>query len=95
MQSNHTLLFDARAATRDFPGINRYIRELLAALLPELQPDERLHVILPKETEIPCLDHPSVTIHRVDADPPPSAATGKRFGWCVRSGRRSFMPPTS
>jgi len=68
MQSNHTLLFDARAATRDFPGINRYIRELLAALLPELEPDERLHVILPEKADIPCLDHPSVTLHRVEAD---------------------------
>ena len=39
MQSNHTLLFDARAATRDFPGINRYIRELLAAIkaIPEIE----------------------------------------------------------
>ncbi len=68
MQSNHTLLFDARAATRDFPGINRYIRELLATLLPELEPNERLHVILPEKAEIPCLDHPSVTLHRVEAD---------------------------
>jgi len=68
MESNHTLLFDARAATRDFPGIDRYIRALLAALLPDLRPDERLHVILPEETEIPCLAHPGVTLHRVDAD---------------------------
>ena len=68
MESNHTLLFDARAATRDFPGIDRYIRALLAALLPDLRPDERLHVILPEETEIPCLAHPGVTLQRVDAD---------------------------
>lgn len=44
-----TLLFDARAATRDFPGIDRYIRALLAALLPDLWLDERLHVILPED----------------------------------------------
>ncbi|HRR33235.1 MAG TPA: glycosyltransferase family 1 protein [Kiritimatiellia bacterium] len=68
MANDHTLLFDARAATPDYPGIDRYIRALLAALLPDLRPDERLHVILPQETEIPCLDHPGVTIHRVDAN---------------------------
>ena len=87
MESNHTLLFDARAATRDFPGIDRYIRALLTTLLPDLRPDERLHVILPEETAIPCLDHPSVTIHRVDAD-----LTTFRSHWQTLKLARAIRP---
>jgi alpha-1,3-rhamnosyl/mannosyltransferase len=63
-----TILFDARAATRAYPGIDRYIRSLLAAILPELRADERLHVILPPGARIACLDHPAVTVHAVGAD---------------------------
>jgi alpha-1,3-rhamnosyl/mannosyltransferase len=63
MEGAHTILFDARTATRAFPGINRYIRSLLAALVPKLHADEHLHVILSPETTIPCLDNPHVTIH--------------------------------
>ncbi|HQL49880.1 MAG TPA: glycosyltransferase family 1 protein [Kiritimatiellia bacterium] len=87
MASDHTLLFDARAATRDFPGIDRYIRELLAALLPDLRPDERFHVILPEAMEIPCLDHTGVTIHRVDAD-----LTTFRSHWQTLRLARSIRP---
>ena len=66
MENHHTILFDARTATRAYPGINRYIRSLLSAMIPELQPDEKLHVILSPETTIPCLDHPQVTTHLTD-----------------------------
>lgn len=67
MEDRHTILFDARTATSAFPGINRYIRSLLAALIPELCEDEKLHVILPPDTEIPCLAHPRVTTHATGA----------------------------
>ncbi len=66
MDATHTILFDARTATRAYPGINRYIRSLLAAMLPELRPDERLHVILPPDTMIPCLNHPNVITYATD-----------------------------
>ncbi len=67
MDETHTILFDARTATHAYPGINRYIRSLLAAIMPELRPDERLHVILPPDTEMPCLLDPRVTTHPTDA----------------------------
>jgi len=68
MADPHTILFDARTATGEYPGINRYIRSLLAAMLPELHDDERLHVILPPDTEIAALtDDPRVTLHRTQA----------------------------
>jgi len=64
----HTLLFDARTASDAYPGINRYIRSLLAAMLPELCPDERLHVILPPNNEISGLrDDPRVTAYPTDS----------------------------
>ena len=66
MDGHHTILFDARTATRAYPGINRYIRSLLAAMIPELRPDERLHVILPPDTVIPCLEHRSVATYVTD-----------------------------
>ena len=66
MDGIHTILFDARTATLAYPGINRYIRSLLAAMIPELRPDERLHVILPPDTEIPCLDQSNVTTYTTD-----------------------------
>lgn len=68
MDGNHTILFDARAATHTYPGIDRYIRSLLAAMLPKLTPEEHLHVILPFGVQIPCLAHPNVTTYTVDAD---------------------------
>jgi alpha-1,3-rhamnosyl/mannosyltransferase len=68
MSDTHTIHFDARAATRTYPGVDRYIRSLRAAMLPELRPDEHMHVILPPDTRIACLDHPNVTPHTVDAD---------------------------
>jgi len=67
MDGFHTILFDARTATRAYPGINRYIRSLLAAMLPQLHDDERLHVLLPPDTEIPFLAHPRVTTHATQA----------------------------
>ena len=68
MDGTHSILFDARTATHAYPGINRYIRSLLMAMLPELRPDEHLHVVLPPETDFPFLDHPCVTRHVVDAE---------------------------
>jgi hypothetical protein len=47
MDGVHTILFDARTATPAYPGISRYIRSLLAAMVPELRAGERLHVICP------------------------------------------------
>lgn len=67
MDGTHTILFDARTATQAYPGINRYIRSLLAALTPKLRADERLHVILPPDTDIPCLRVPQVTTYATDA----------------------------
>jgi alpha-1,3-rhamnosyl/mannosyltransferase len=67
MDGTHTILFDARTATRAYPGINRYIRSLFASLVPELREDEHLHVILPPDTEIPCLSDPHVTTHATGA----------------------------
>jgi alpha-1,3-rhamnosyl/mannosyltransferase len=69
MEAAHTIVFDARTATPSYPGINRYIRSLLANLIPELRPDERLHVILPPGTEIPCLLDPRIVTHPTDAPP--------------------------
>ena len=69
MNGQHTILFDARTATNAFPGINRYIRSLLGSLIPLLREDEHLHVILPPDTEIPCLADPHVTIHPTSAQP--------------------------
>lgn len=66
MEGFHTILFDARTASGAYPGINRYIRSLLAAMLPELRDDEALHVLLPPNTEIPFLEHPRVTTHATD-----------------------------
>jgi len=68
MDGRHTILFDARTATAAFPGIDRYIRSLLAALIPELRPDEHLHVILPPGTEFAFLQDPHVTTHTTNAD---------------------------
>lgn len=69
MDSRHIILFDARTATKDYPGINRYIRSLLSAIIPLLQSDEQLHVILPPDTEIDFLNNrPNVTTHPTDAD---------------------------
>ena len=68
MDGSHTLLFDARTATRAYPGVNRYIRSLLASLLPELRPNEHLHVVLPPNADMPFLNHPCVTTHVIDAD---------------------------
>lgn len=68
MKSEHTILFDARAAVNEYPGMNRYIRSLLTNLVPLLNPDEQLHVILSPEADaLPCLLHPRVTTHRVSA----------------------------
>jgi len=67
MESRHSILFDARTATSAYPGINRYIRSLLAAMIPELLEDEDLHVILPPDTQIPCLAHPRVTTHATES----------------------------
>jgi len=67
MDGPHTILFDARTATDAFPGINRYIRSLLSALIPLLREDEHLHVILPPDTDIPCLNAPCVTVHKTTA----------------------------
>lgn len=68
MSEQHTILFDARTATKEYQGINRYIRSLLAAMLPELRDDERLHVILPPDVEIePLADDSRVTLHRTQA----------------------------
>jgi len=67
MEGLHTILFDARTATRAYPGINRYIRSLLGALIPELREDEHLHVVLSPDSTIPCLDHPRVTSYTTDA----------------------------
>jgi alpha-1,3-rhamnosyl/mannosyltransferase len=63
MADYHTILFDARTATSENPGLNRYIRSLLSAMLPLLHEDERLHVILPPDTEIAFLDHCQVVTH--------------------------------
>ncbi len=66
MVENHTILFDARTATNEYPGLNRYTRSLLSAMLPMLREDERLHVILPPDTVIDFLDHPKVATHPTD-----------------------------
>jgi alpha-1,3-rhamnosyl/mannosyltransferase len=67
MDALHTILFDARTATPDYPGVNRYIRSLLAAMVPLLREDERLHVILPPGADISCLCDPRVLTHPTDA----------------------------
>lgn len=67
MNSLHNILVDARTATRDYPGINRYIRSLLGAMIPELREDEHLHVILAPDSAIPCLCHPQVTTYATHA----------------------------
>ena len=67
MSRKHAILFDARTATNAFPGINRYIRSLLAAVIPHLREDEHLHVILPPDTVIPCLSDPHVTTYPTSA----------------------------
>lgn len=68
MVEYHTILFDARTATSDNPGLNRYIRSLLASMLPLLREDERLHVILPPDTEIGFLNHTQVVTHPTEHD---------------------------
>lgn len=68
MNKKHTILIDARAATRAHLGIKRYVRSLLEALIPELSDDEVLHVILsPEAEEMPFLAHPKVTCHLTTA----------------------------
>lgn len=68
MDSKHTILIDARAATPAQLGIHRYVRSLLAAMIPELADDEVLHVILSPETEaMPFLLHPRVICHQTGA----------------------------
>lgn len=67
MPQTHTILFDARTATHAYPGIDRYIRSLLAAMVPELRADEHLHVIVPPEEDLPCLQSPQVTAHATRA----------------------------
>jgi hypothetical protein len=93
MESNHTLLFDARAATRDFPGIDRYIRALLAALLPICA--GRAVACDPARGMNPLPGSSGVTLHRVDADLTTFRSHWQTLGWRARSGRRSFMPPIS
>lgn len=66
MVDMHTILFDARTATNEYPGLNRYTRSLLSAMLPMLREDERMHVILPPDTVIDILDHPTVVTHPTD-----------------------------
>lgn len=68
MDDCQTILFDARTATPAHSGINRYIRSLLAALIPELYDTEHLHVILPPEIDWPFLHDPHVTCHAVAGD---------------------------
>lgn len=46
-------LFDARAGTSHFPGIGRYIRNLLAALPPLLSKEERVTVLTPSADFLP------------------------------------------
>lgn len=59
---------DARAATHAHLGINRYVRSLLTAMIPELAEDEVLHVILSPEAEaMPFLVHPRVICHLTGA----------------------------
>lgn len=41
------ILFDARTATTHFPGIGRYVRCLMAAMLEKLESDDRMIVLLP------------------------------------------------
>ncbi len=68
MNRKHTILIDARAATRAHLGIKRYVRSLLEALIPELADDEVLHVMLsPEAEEMPFLVHPKVTCHLTTA----------------------------
>lgn len=68
MNRKHTILIDARAATRAHLGIKRYVRSLLEALIPELAEDEVLHVMLsPEAEEMPFLVHPKVTCHLTSA----------------------------
>lgn len=65
----HTIVFDARMAVGAPSGIQRYTRSLLRALPPQLEPDERLHVII-GEAEAPWLpEHPQVTVHPLTLDP--------------------------
>jgi alpha-1,3-rhamnosyl/mannosyltransferase len=68
MNRTHTILIDARAATRAHLGINRYVRSLLTAMIPELAENELLHVILSPDAEpLDCLKHPRVTTHVTSA----------------------------
>jgi len=68
MSGRHIILFDARAATAERPGINRYIRSLLTAAVPKLAPDEQLHVIVsPGSEDMPCLAHAQVKRHLTPA----------------------------
>lgn len=69
MDGTHTILFDARTATQAYPGLERYIRSLLAAMIPELAADDHLHVVLPPDTDLPCLHAPRVTTHTTGAAP--------------------------
>lgn len=68
MDTQHTLLIDARAATKAHPAVNRYVRSLLLALIPELAAEEVLHVLLSPETDpMACLSHQRVKSHLTTA----------------------------
>lgn len=57
MKPAHYVL-DARTASPHFPGIGRYVRSLAAALVPLLEPSERLNLITDPQypVELPAVD---------------------------------------
>ncbi len=67
-ESGPVYVLDGRTATPHFPGIGRYVRNLVAAMPPHLAEGECLHVLSPAG-ERPGPDHPQVVYTPVAASP--------------------------
>ncbi len=61
------ILFDARTASPSYPGVSRYIRSLLGAMTPLLETDERLHLIVGPDSDLPSDIAPHITRHTTQA----------------------------
>ena len=65
----HNILFDARVLSSEPTGENRYLRTLPAAIVPLLEEDEVLHLVLSASYEgNPCPLSPRCRVHRLSAN---------------------------
>lgn len=62
-------VLDARTATPHFPGIGRYVKNLAQALMPQLEPAERLTILYDAHHPLPLTAAPHVILKAVNIAP--------------------------